>query len=220
MRRASRVVLDRVRERGPGEPERRQEQHHRRRDADADRVEADLGRVREPHEEEAVREVRHPEEERGRDERDPEAVHLAQQAAVELEPELLAAVADERGVDEERAREVADDDADRALVEHDDEEQRRADRQEDVREARRDEGDRALLDAEERRELLVVHPRPEPDERGRDELCSRRTSRRGRPRSAASRATPTTSPAVAIAIVNQNDVRTTRRRCAGSGESK
>ncbi len=52
----------------------------------------------------------------------------------------------------------------------DDEEQRRADREQDVREAGRDERDRALLDAEERRQLLVVHPRPEADERGHDEL--------------------------------------------------
>ena len=121
-------------------------------------------------EEEPVREVRHPEEERRRHERDPEAVHLAKQAAIELEPELLAPVADQHHVDDQRAREVADDDADRALVERDDEEQRRADRQEDVREARRHERDRALLDAEERRELLVVHPRPQADECRHDEL--------------------------------------------------
>ncbi len=164
------VVVDRVRERRPREPERREQQHHRRRDADADRVEAHLLRVGELHEEEAVGEVRHPQEQRRRHERDPEAVHLAKEPAVELEPELLTAVADEHGVDDQRAREVADDDADRPLVERDDEEQRRADRQEDVREARRDERDRALLDAEERGQLLVVHPGPEPDERGHDEL--------------------------------------------------
>ena len=56
------------------------------------------------HEEEAVREVRHPQEERGGDERDAEAVHLAQQAAVELEAELLAAVADEHDVDDRAFR--------------------------------------------------------------------------------------------------------------------
>ena len=122
-------------------------------------------------EEEAVGEVRHPEEERGRDERDPEAVHLSQEAPIELEPELLAPVDDEDDVDGERPREVPDDDADRSLVERDDEEQRGADREEDVREARRDEGDRALLDAEERRELLVVHACPQADEGGRDELA-------------------------------------------------
>ena len=56
-------------------------------------------------------------------ERHPEAVHLPQQAAVELEAELLAPVSDERRVHEQRAGEVADDDADRALIERDDEEQ-------------------------------------------------------------------------------------------------
>ena len=116
------VVLDRVRERRPGEPERGQQQHHRRGDADADGVEADLGRVRELDEEEAVAEVRRPEEERRRHEREAEAVHLAEEAAVELEAELLAPVAEEREVDDQRAGEVADDDAERALVERDDEE--------------------------------------------------------------------------------------------------
>ncbi len=89
---------------------------------------------------------------------------------VELQTELLAAVADEHRVDDQSAGEVPDDDANRALVEGDDEEQRRADGEEDVREARRDERDRPLLDAEERRELLVVHPCPEADERGHHEL--------------------------------------------------
>ncbi len=121
-------------------------------------------------EEESIREVRDPEEERRGDERDPESVHLAQEVPVELEAELLAPVAHEDRVHEERPGEVADDDADRSFVEHDDEEQRRTDGDEDVREARRDEGDRPLLDAEERRELFVVHARPETDERGHDQL--------------------------------------------------
>ncbi len=37
-------------------------------------------------------------------ERHSEAVHLPEEAAVELEPELLAAVPDQRRVDEQRAR--------------------------------------------------------------------------------------------------------------------
>ena len=76
-------------------------------------------------EEEAVAEVRHPEEQRRGNERQPEVVHPPQQGPTELEPELLAPVAEEREVDDQRAREVADDDALRALVEHDDEQQRR-----------------------------------------------------------------------------------------------
>ena len=52
------------------------------------------------HEKEAVREVRHPQEERRGDERDAEAIHLAQKSTVELEAELLAAVADEHDVDD------------------------------------------------------------------------------------------------------------------------
>ena len=46
------------------------------------------------------------------------------QRAVELQAELLAPVAEQREVDDQRAGEVADDDAERPLVEHDDEEQR------------------------------------------------------------------------------------------------
>jgi hypothetical protein len=94
---------------------------------------------------------------------------MREAARVELEAELLATVAEEREVDEQRAGEVAHDDAERALVERDDEQDRRADRQQHVREARGDERDRALLDAEERRQLLVVHLRPETDERRADE---------------------------------------------------
>ena len=156
-------LLDRVRERRPCHAEGREQQHHRRRDPHADRVEARLGHVGELDEEEAVAEVRHPQEERGRDERDAEAVHLTQQAAVELQPELLAAVAEQREIDDQRPAEVADDDPDRTLLERDDEQEREPDREEDVREACADEGDRALLDAEERGHLLVVDGRPERD---------------------------------------------------------
>ncbi len=49
-----------------------------------------------------------------------------------------------------------------------------ADRDQDVHDAGRHERDRALLDAEERRQLLVVHPAPEPDERRGDEVGAAR----------------------------------------------
>jgi hypothetical protein len=101
-------------------------------------------------EEEAVAEVDGDQSERGRDEREPEALHLPQQGAVELETELLAAVPQQREVDGERAGEVAGDDADRAEVVDDHEQHRRGDGDRDVGEARGEEGERALLDAEER----------------------------------------------------------------------
>ncbi len=56
------------------------------------------------------------------------------------------------------------------LVEHDDEHERRADREEDVREAREHERHRALLDAEQVRQLHVVQLRPESDRAGPDEV--------------------------------------------------
>ena len=80
-------------------------------------------------------------------------------------------------------------------------------------------GRRALLDAEERRELLVVHLRPEPDEARRARAVAVGVEKSSSAIGSA-RSIPATSPAVAIAIVNQNDVRTTSRRCAASGESK
>ena len=164
------LVPDRVRERRPRHAERRQQQHHRGGDAHADRVEAGLGHVGELHQEEAVREVRDPEEERRRDEGQTEVVHLPQQAAVELQAELLTAVAEQREVDDQRPAEVSDDDPERPFVHPDDEEQRQPDRDEDVREARADEGDRALLDPEERGHLLVVDRGPERDSRRADEV--------------------------------------------------
>ena len=75
-------------------------------------------------------------EEGARDQREPELVHPAQQIPVELEAELLAAVQHEHGIHGERPREVPDDHADRALVERDDQDQRRSDRDENVRDAR------------------------------------------------------------------------------------
>ena len=96
-------------------------------------------------------------------------VHPPEQLAVELEPEQLAPVQEEHDVDRERPDEVADDRAGRALVQADDEQDRRAHGQEHVRQARVHELHRALLDAEQRGQLLVVHLRPEADERGADE---------------------------------------------------
>ena len=55
-------------------------------------------------EEEAVAEVDRDQRERGGHQREAEALHLPEQRTVELEPELLAAVAEQRQVDGERAR--------------------------------------------------------------------------------------------------------------------
>ena len=154
----------------------------------------------------------------------------AQQPAVELEAELVAAVGEQDDVDVERAEEVADHGADRALVRADDERDRRADRDQDVRDARDRELHGPLLDPEERRHLRVVHLRPEPDEAGADEPRVavpdpvRGGPSSGRdaasPRSARRRRSRATSPSVAIPIVNQNEVRTTSVRRASSSESK
>src|SRR5947208_2451135 len=66
--------------------------------------------------------------------------------------------------DGERAEEVADHGADRALVRADHERDRRADGDQHVGDARERELDRPLLHPEERRQLCVVHLRPEADE--------------------------------------------------------
>ena len=83
------------------------------------------------------------------------------------------------------------------LSQHDDEQDRVADRQEDVRQAREDEGDRSLLDAEQRRQLLVVHCAHSATARGADEI-----RRAGVPNSDSAiglaSAVTTTSPSVAI----------------------
>ena len=137
---------------------------------DRQRVDADLGLALVAVDEEAVDQVDRPERERRGDEREPEAVHRAEQLAVELEAELLAAVGEQREVDGERAEEVAD-------------RPRRAaplwktttrtivapiviSTFATLAIAKRD---GALLDAEERRHLRVVHLRPEADEAGPDE---------------------------------------------------
>ena len=67
-------------------------------------------------EEEAVAEVDDDQRERRGDERDAEAVHLAQQRARELKPELRAVHGEQGEVDDERAGEVADDHAEGALA--------------------------------------------------------------------------------------------------------
>ena len=97
-------------------------------------------------------------------------VHLPEQRPAHLEPELLAPIPEEHEVDDQRAHEVADDDAERPLVEHDHEQQRRADREQDVREARDHERDGALLDPEQVRQLHVVQLRPERHRARADEV--------------------------------------------------
>ena len=158
------VVLDRVRERRPCRPERREEEHDHARDPHADRVQARLRRARDRGQEEPIDEVDRPEREPRRDERHPEPVHLAEQRPVELQTELVTTVGEEDRVDDERPREVSDEDADRALVPHGDKENGRPDRHNDVRKRSGRELNGALLDAEQRRQLLVVHLRPQADE--------------------------------------------------------
>ena len=136
----------------------------------ADRVQADLASPGQLDEEEPVGEVDRRERDHRGHERHPEAVHLAEERAVELEPELEAPVGEQDDVDGERAAEVADEDAERALVPDDDEQDRQADRERDVDDAGEQVADRALLDAEERGQLVVVDLRPESDERGADEI--------------------------------------------------
>ena len=125
------------------------------------------------HEEEAVGEVDHPEREPRGNQRQPEALHLPEEAAVELEPQLEAAVGEQDEVDDQRAREVPGEHPDRALVPDGDEQDRRDDGDDHVGKRRGDVRDRALLDPEERGQLLVVHLRPEQDERGADEVRAR-----------------------------------------------
>ena len=119
-------------------------------------------------EEEPVGEGDDDERQRGRDERQPEALHPAQQRAVELEAELLAAVAEQGRVDDERAGEVPRDDADGAPLETI---TKRTVAPTVIamfaRLAARNAP--ALLDPEHGRQLLVVHLRPEADEGGADE---------------------------------------------------
>ncbi len=119
--------------------------------------------------EQTVDEVDHPEGERRRDERHAEGLHPAEERAVELEPELLAAVGEEAEVHGERADEVADEEPDCAPVKDRDEDDHRCDGERDVRDARDRVGRRALFDAEERRQLLVVRLRPEADGAGAHE---------------------------------------------------
>ena len=121
--------------------------------------------VQELVEHEPVAEVRHPHRERGRHERDPELVHRPEELAVELEAELLAAVAEQRDVHDERSAEVPDDDPERAFLVDDDEDHRERDRDGDVQERRDGEGHRPLLDPEQVRHLGVVDVHPEQNGR-------------------------------------------------------
>ena len=82
---------------------------------------------------------------------------------------MIAAIAEEDEIDRERPDPVADDHPHRPLVEVDNEHDGRADRDHEIGNRRRGEEDRPLFDAEQRRQLLVVQLRPEPDECGADE---------------------------------------------------
>ena len=157
------VVLDRIRERGPGSPERDHHERDQARDLHRGRIHTHLGVALVPADELAVDEVDRPQRECRRNERHPEVLHLPQELRVELRSELLVPVPEQHRVDDERTREVADDEADGAPVEVGDEEHHRGDRDEHVRDARDRVLRRALLDAEERRQLLVVRLRPQSD---------------------------------------------------------
>ena len=158
------VLPDRVRERGPRGAERGEHEEERRGDTHPDRVQPELVLALDPHEQEPVREVDRVQRDHRGHERHAPLGHLAEDVRVELEPELCSAVGEEDGVDGKRPAEVPDEDPKRPLVEDDDEQDRHPDRQRDVREARRRVADRALLDSKERRQLVVVHRRPEADE--------------------------------------------------------
>ena len=169
MRFASPSSFERVGECRPRQLERGHQEDDHGRDPDRERVDPDLRLALVAAEEDAVDQVDRPERERRRDERQPEPVHLPQQPAVELEAELVATIGEQDDVDRQRAEEVADHGADRALVRADDERDRGADRDQDVGDARDRELHGPLLDPEERRHLGVVHLRPEADEAGADE---------------------------------------------------
>ena len=78
--------------------------------------------------EDAVGEVERPDRELSGDERHPEAVHGAEERTVELQPELVAAIAEEHDIHGERSDPVADDHPHRPLVEVNDEQNGRPDR--------------------------------------------------------------------------------------------
>ena len=117
------------------------------------------------HEEEAVAEVDRDQRERGRHERNAEPVHLAEQRSGEATAEPVPVHDHQTGGDDERARDAAEDDAERALLPDDDEQDRGADRDRDVRQAGDHERGRALLGPEHRRLLLVDHLREHPERR-------------------------------------------------------
>ena len=85
-------------------------------------------RIPEPDDEEAVAEVDREIATTDGMNGSPNSFIRAEQRAVELEPELRAAVEEEHRVDEERPAEVPDEHPDRAPVEDDDEQDRDPDR--------------------------------------------------------------------------------------------
>ena len=216
---ASPSSLERVGECRPRRPERGQQQHHRRRRrgrrARTGRPRSRLVQVRE---EEAVGEVDADQRQRGGHERPAEVLHLAQQRPRELQPELLAPVAEQHEVDDERPDPVADDHAQRPLVEPDDEDERRPDRD---RPGSRASPGRTPPSAPRRgRATSAARSSSAPRcRRTRPRRALRRRRRRVR-RSAAARMTPATRPSVAATIVYQKDVRRTSSCWARSFESK
>ena len=86
-------LLERVGERRPRGAERELHEHHRARDLDADRVQADLVLVDDPAEQQPVGEVDDPDREPGRQQRQPEPVHPPHELAVEGGPRARPAAA-------------------------------------------------------------------------------------------------------------------------------
>ena len=133
-----------------------------------------------------------------------------QQAAVEAERELVARQDEQAGVDVRVPMKFPTIDTERAVVEMDDEHDRRGDRDEEFTRLDDDEGPRALLGPKERGDLLVSSSAPRADERGADEVAAPRCRRA--PRDGARKDEACYEADVALVIVNQNDVRRTRSR--------
>src|SRR6266480_2171646 len=96
------LILDRVRERRPSEPEGSEQEQRGRGDPDSDGVVADGRLSLELGDEEPIAERKRPERELRRDERQAKPVHRSEQPPVELQAELVAAVAEQHEVDAER----------------------------------------------------------------------------------------------------------------------
>ena len=181
------VVLDRVRERRPGELERRHHQRDRRADAHAEREHADGRLRREREQEQAVRQVEPPEREARGHERQAEAEHRAEHRPVEVAVQHLAAVDGDHRERDRGARVAAGDEPERLVRERDHEHGRERDRDRDVDDRDREVARRALLDAVEADRRLVHEADPEPDAREQPERLARR-ARAGAARRSASRA--------------------------------